>query len=400
MRHRASLVHLLLPLLFLWTGCSDPAPTGEPRRDAAEVTDAASGPQVMWKFSTDGELWSSPVIHGGAVILGSDDGNIYSLDRASGEKKWQFAAGSMVRSRGVICDGNVLFTGDDGALHALDAAVGTPVWKADLGSGDISRRLPDPGPPYDYDYLTSSPVCAGDAVYIGSADGHIYSVEAATGAVRWKFKTGGRVRSTPLVHEGRVYAGSWDHHLYCLGAESGDEIWKFDTGGIVQGSPAYGAGNIFIGSRNPKIFAVDAETGEPAWEFVHEDGSWVESSAVYVDGTVYIGSSDSLVLQALDPATGSERWRYETGGWSWSMPLVDGDTVYIGAISAFPYYFEGVTLHRGMHAVDCLSGVKKWSFETGKLEGGFVTGGVHGTPALADGILFVPALDGNLYALK
>ena len=118
-----------------------------------------------------------------------------------------------------------------------------------------------------------------------------------------------------------------------------------------------------------------------------------------VDGAFYIGSSDALALQALDPATGTELWRYATGGWSWSMPLVAGNTVYVGAIAASPYYFEGVTLKRGFHAVDRVTGTAKWSFDTGELEGGYLRGGVHSSPAVADGVLYFGALDGHFYAL-
>jgi outer membrane protein assembly factor BamB len=357
-------------------------------------------PQQIWKFTTGGEIWSSPVIHAGSILLGSDDGNIYSVNRATGEQDWKFATDGRVRSRGAICGGEALFAGDDGNLYALEAGSGAEMWRFDLGSAEISRRLPATDPPYDYDYLASSPVCSGGTVYTGSADGHLYAVDAATGTMRWRFKTGGKVRATPLVHQGHVYTGSWDQQVYALDADSGEEIWKFDTGGIVQASPAYGAGKIFIGSRSPKVFALDAGTGTPIWEYVHEDGSWVESSAVFADGTIYIGSSDALALQSLDPATGVERWRFETGGWSWSTPLVNGDTVYIGAISASPYYFEGVTLKRSLHAVDRRTGVKKWSIDTGELSGSYITGGVHATPVIADGVIYVAALDGRLYALR
>ncbi len=351
----------------------------------------------MWQFATGGEIWSTPVLYGGSILVGSNDGKVYSVDRASGQENWAFTTAGEVRSRLAICEGKVLFSSDDGYLYTLDAAGGGEEWRFSLDGGEISRRLPDPFPPYEYDYLTSSPVCSGGTVYIGSANGYVYAVESATGKEKWKFKTGGKIRSTPLVHGGLAYIGSWDQHVYALDAGSGEEVWRFDTGGIVQASPAHGDGKIFIGSRNPKIFALDAMTGKPVWEHVHEDGSWVESSAVYADGRVYIGSSDARALQALDPDNGQELWRYETGGWSWCTPLVAEHTVYIGAIGASPYW---VALQPGMHAVDRSSGTRRWSLDVGLLSGGFLTGGVHGSPILAEGVLYLAALDGNLYALE
>jgi outer membrane protein assembly factor BamB len=269
------------------------------------------------------------------------------------------------------------------------------LWRFDLQSSGIERVLPSPHPPYAYDYLGSSPTIHKGIAFVGSANGTLYAVDAATGREKWRFKTGGRIRSTPKAHQKRIYFGSWDHHLYALDLESGKQAWRFDTGGIVQASPAIGGGRVYIGSRNPKVFALDAETGEPAWEFVHTDGSWVESSGVYNDGVLYMGSSDALMLFAFDGTTGGVKWKYRTGGWSWSTPAISGETIYIGSISAFPYYFEGVTLERGLHAVDLKTGKARWVVQTNELPG-FVTGGVMSTPLVVDGKVIAGALDNRL----
>lgn len=39
--------------------------------------------------------------------------------------------------------------------------------------------------------------------------------------VRWKFRTGAAVVSTPAIGDGTVYFGSNDHNLYALDAASG-----------------------------------------------------------------------------------------------------------------------------------------------------------------------------------
>lgn len=387
---------LLLLAILPAVACSPGLEESETAKAEPEVN--AGDP--IWAFETGGQIWSTPVVNGETIFFGSDDGNFYALDLSSGEEIWRFSTDGLVRSRGAICDGKVVFAGDDGLLYALDPVSGAVVWELDTESGDISRRLPAPDPPYDYDYIASSPVCFEGNVYVGSAAGDLLAVDLASGKEDWRFETNGKIRSTPLAHGGRIYLGSWDQHIYALDAATGEEIWKFDTGGIVQSSPAMGEGMLFVGSRNPKVFALNMDTGEPAWEYVHADGSWVESSAVHADGTVYIGSSDALALQALNPADGAELWRYKTGGWSWSTPVVSGDTVYIGAVSAYPYYFEGVTLERGLHAVDRNTGTSKWRFETDELTGGYLTGGVYSSPAVTDRAIYVGALDGHLYALK
>jgi hypothetical protein len=69
-------------------------------------------------------------------------------------------------------------------------------------------------------------------------------------------------------------------------------------------------------------------------------GQHIESSPAVVGGTVYIGSGDGNVY-ALDPADGSERWSYDTGGEEpvyddvISSPAVVNGTVYVGTIEAW-----------------------------------------------------------------
>jgi len=53
-------------------------------------------------------------------------------------------------------------------------------------------------------------------LYIGSTDGAIYSLDAKTGALRWRFQTDGPVISSPTIEEGLVYVGSADRYLYAL----------------------------------------------------------------------------------------------------------------------------------------------------------------------------------------
>jgi outer membrane protein assembly factor BamB len=370
-----------------------PAGAEDPKSTAAKQSPHSR--QVVGSFMTGGQIWSSPVHDSGTVYVGSDDGCLWALDLETLAPKWKVHTGGRVRSTPAVVDGSVYFASDDGFLYRVAASDGSRSWRFDLRSAGIERVLPSVYPPYAYDYRSSSPTVHQGVVLVGSANGTLYAVDAGTGREAWHFQTGDRVRSTPTVYQDRVFFGSWDHHLYALDVESGKQIWRFDTGGVVQASPAIGDGRVYVGSRNPKVFALDAATGEPVWEFEHTDGSWVESSGVYRDGVLYLGSSDALALFALDGATGHVKWKYRTGGWSWGTPSISRDTIHIGSISAAPYYFEGITLERGLHAVDLKTGKRRWVVPTRELPG-FVTGGVMSTPVVVDAKVIAGALDNRL----
>src|SRR3972149_7524399 len=46
----------------------------------------------------------------------------------------------------------------------------------------------------------------------------------------WHFQTGDDIYSSPTVVDGLVYVGSMDGHVYALDAATGQEHWRFETG--------------------------------------------------------------------------------------------------------------------------------------------------------------------------
>jgi outer membrane protein assembly factor BamB len=101
-------------------------------------------------------------------------------------------------------------------------------------------------------------------VYFGSGDGNDYALDAASGVLKWKFKTGDVVHSSPAISGGALYIGSWDTYLYALDATSGKELWRFKTGEDaeihnhvgIQASPAIADGTVYFGCRDSNVYAL------------------------------------------------------------------------------------------------------------------------------------------------
>ncbi|MHC4875136.1 MAG: outer membrane protein assembly factor BamB family protein [Planctomycetota bacterium] len=79
--------------------------------------------------------------------------------------------------------------------------------------------------------LVFHPTAAANSVFLASSvTDSVSCLNAATGAIRWRFTTDAPIRIAPSIVDGRVYFGSDDGNAYCVDAASGDLIWKFSPG--------------------------------------------------------------------------------------------------------------------------------------------------------------------------
>jgi outer membrane protein assembly factor BamB len=77
-------------------------------------------------------------------------------------------------------------------------------------------------------------------VYVGSDDDNVYAV--TTSAQLRTFPTGGHRQSFPAVAAGVVYIGSEDGNVHVLNAATGAPLWSFRTGSLIRSSPAVANG--------------------------------------------------------------------------------------------------------------------------------------------------------------
>jgi len=94
------------------------AVTGTSDGHFVQGIDLETGKQ-LWKFHAVNVVWSSPIIDGNRVYIGSHEGMLYCLDLETGAKLSGYQTGGIIFSSPVI-DGKMLYVGsDDGFLYAL-----------------------------------------------------------------------------------------------------------------------------------------------------------------------------------------------------------------------------------------------------------------------------------------
>ncbi len=185
-------------------------------------------------------------------------------------------------------------------------------------------------------WVDTTPTVVDGVVYVGSADGTVYAVDAADGSELWSFATGDAVKSTPTVSDGTVYVGSNDHSIYALEAATGAELWSHDTGAWVQYSPPVADGLVYVSSLSDgdrKVHALDGMSGETVWIDALPHHLFDDFAPAVVGGRVYVPRPDFGGYNALDAATGETVWSTDMPDRVESPPTVVDGTVYVTAVN-------------------------------------------------------------------
>jgi outer membrane protein assembly factor BamB len=298
--------------------------------------DVATGTE-RWRFTAGRAITSSAAVARGTVYVGSRDNAFYSVDARTGKQRWKvttgadaplawgFESGDLYTSSPAWSDGLVVFGSGDGRVYAVNESSGAVRWRYATGGR-----------------VRSSPAISGGRVYVGSMDGTLYALRLEDGRELWRFDTEGHrlrsgefgfdrrtIQSSPAVADGRVFVGSRDGFLYAVEAASGRLLWRVDHQmSWVNTSPAVAGGLVFAGSSDERFLqAVDARTGKERWRLTTERPVW--SSPAVVGDLVYVGDGSGTVY-ALDRTTGEERWRQTAGRRILSSPTPADGLLLIG----------------------------------------------------------------------
>jgi len=234
--------------------------------------------------------------------------------------------------------------------------------------------------------VISAPKTDGERIYFGSTNYIFYAIDSGCTEV-WRFPTGDRIKSDPLVADGAVFVSSYDGHLYKLDAKTGQELWKYPPPPPAKLDLPPLEPEPSKGKRKRKAAPPEPPPPpEPSKPIVAGDFSY--SSPVLSEGIIYLGNLDHHVY-ALEATDGSLVGRFKTDGPVTSTPCLDGATLYFGSNDGNIYAvdvsdnFETRTLLTHDDAL--------WKFRTKDW--------VNSSPRIVDGVLYIGSNDRHVYAI-
>jgi len=219
---------------------------------------------------------------------------------------------------------------------------------------------------FGYPGVTTSfgtPTLFGGRVFVGAADGTVFSLNAQTGCIYWMYKATEGVRTGPVISSDGKTAYLSDLHawVHAVNAETGAVLWKThvaeEAEATISGTPKLEGARLYVGvsggeesiaAADPKyacckmrgsMVALDAKTGKQIWK------------------TYTISEPAKMIGKT---STGVEMWG-PSGASPWTSPTVDSRRHAIYAGTGINYSQPGTKTSDSVIAFDEASGRILWS---------------------------------------
>jgi len=241
------------------------------------------------------------------------------------ELKWVFQTKSLEKFEvtPLVADGVMYFTQAPNTAIAIDPSTGREFWRyehqgaeAPVCCGRVNRGL----------------AILGETLYMGTIDGKLVALDAASGNVRWQVQAadprqGYALTVAPLVIKDKVLVGMAGGefgirgYLDAYDAETGERAWRFHTV-AGPGQPGHetwegdswkhGGGSIWVtGSYDPELNLTYWGIGNPAPDW---NGDVRKGDNLYTESVV-----------ALDADSGKLKWHFQFTPhdvWDWDSAQV------------------------------------------------------------------------------
>jgi outer membrane protein assembly factor BamB len=288
---------------------------GIPNGDEVAAFDLHSG-APHWVYRTLGEDMPSGVYADGRLIFANGDDHAYALRADTGQRLWSTDLGSIATMASAVLANGAAIVGVCGRGDVVDEAIalnvstGEIIWRAPYGQCDAAPAYAEgkvfvASATHYASLLMSTRVAALDPrngkpewVYRGTLGrltitssneqaiagtyalgmyfqpepftDDIVALDAGTGRVRWRFRTSGPVKMSPVIANGRLYVGDTVGLLYTLDARNGRllEVRAFKK--PFTTSPPIVVGNKLIIANDTSVQALPLSGGSPDHSYLDD----------------------------------------------------------------------------------------------------------------------------------
>jgi outer membrane protein assembly factor BamB len=281
---------------------------------------------------------------------------------------WTTAVGEGVedyfsRLSPAVSGGKIFAADREGEIVALDAETGKEIW-----STNISRKSKESSFTNLYGLFASTVsakisgglTVAYNAVYFGTEDGIVYSLNQEDGTINWQTSVPSEVISEPATDSNIVVVNTVSGALLGLDAITGEIKWQNDSDVpplTLRGTsaPAAASGGAMVGLANGRMRVNIIDSGLTAWEAIIAKPTGateldrivdIDSKPLIFGDTIFLVSYGGS-LAAVELRSGNVIWTREYA--SFRNVSISGNRLFV------------TDNNSNIYAIDRRNGVELWS---------------------------------------
>ena len=414
---------------------NDDAGSGFRSAEQAGITkDNVGTLKLKWAFAfPEGTITrTKPAVAGDWLIVGSQYGQVYAINRHTGKIGWEFTATAAIRGAiSIVRSGQnitAIFADFSTNVYALDVKTGKLIWNARAGFEPHSANTGSVIVHKDKVYV---PIVSAEIGATGSnkyacctSSGGVVALDEKTGSLVWTYRILPKAELSVKKKNGQSFYGP-----------SGAPVWCSPTIDAKRGLLYIGTGQNYSDpttNTSDALQAIDIKTGKPVWNFqATANDAYNIACPVFLncppksgpdldfgmapilvngpDGKdMLLAGQKSGVVFALTPE-GKLLWKTRVGkggklgGIHWGM-ATDGVNIYAANADNFIALDNSDPDFKpspGMYALSLATGDTIWSSPSPPCANGkSCFNGNSAAPLVVPGVVFAGSLNGIIRALS
>ena len=229
-------------------------------------------------------------LNGAVYIHGSYD-SLRAVG-STGQRLWSYYTGGGISSPVIDKNGTVYVADQEGNLHSIDPATGQSNWSKTISTGEF----------------IASPAIDDElgVIYIADDEGWLYSVKLADGSQDWAVEVGDSPSSPVIGTDHTIYIGAGSR-LVAVDHENHTVLWSYDemiAYGVVSTPAVSNTGDIYVlataGKKKDRGFSGEVDSlyavsaaGVRRWATPLGEGysdEYTSAPKLDSEGNIYIGS--------------------------------------------------------------------------------------------------------------
>jgi hypothetical protein len=271
---------------------------------------------LAWEFQAKGAFAGEPLVEGGTVYAGCQDGRLYAFDLATGALRWSYDAKEQLGTLPALVNGLVVVASLQDTVFAVEASTGAWKWhhRRDLGAGFTIHGA-------------ASVQAAGDRVFAAYSDGTVIAFDATSGQIRWERQVApaGRYQDVDSlsVADGRLFLAAYSGAVMALDAATGKTVWSqpyADASRVLQDRGAV------LAVTGKEVLSLSAQDGKLAWKATLQGAA---AGALRVAGRLLLVPAHEGGLRFYEAASGRLLRVLDPGSGVSATPGVQGRRAYV-----------------------------------------------------------------------